>query len=277
MSIEIYHGDCLEIMPTLTAPVDMILADLPYGTTQCFWDSIIPFAPLWENYRRLIKPNGAIVLTASQPFTSALVMSNPDWFRYEWIWEKTMPTAFCHAKNKPLKAHENILIFSPGVCNHANLSSSRMSYNPQGLQRISRVRSGVRRAYWHGDISACKGARPSDNRSYEAENTNYPTSILRFSNSNFETVHPTQKPVALMEYLIRTYTQAGETILDNTCGSGTTGVACVRTGRNFIGIEKAPTYFKIAERRISEAQAQGRLDLDEPPPMKVKQEAFEMT
>lgn len=238
------HGDCLERMSEIpTGSVDMILCDLPYGTTACKWDSVIPFEPLWGQYRRIAKKNAAIVLTASQPFTTALIASNMGEFKYCWVWEKSKPTGFINAKNAPLKKHEDIAVFSRGATANNNLN--RMSYHPQGL-----VKSG-KKVRSKNDESDAWGARPSrKNDGYIQEFTNYPTSLLSVA-SEGKTVHPTQKPVALMEYLIRTYTNEGETVLDNCMGSGTTGVACVRTGRNFIGIERDEGYFKIARERIN--------------------------
>lgn len=241
--IDLRLGDCLDVMPTLPGEsVDLILADLPYGTTACKWDSIIPFEPLWAAYRRLLKPRGAVVLTASQPFTSALVMSNLEWFKYCWVWEKTRPADIFNAKNRPLKAHEDICVFSPGTT--ANCSARRMIYNPQGVSPGGRVAANPRR---HSSATA---PRPSHAFNHITHGTGYPRSVVRFPNSNHESDHPTQKPVELMEYLINTYTDPGDTVLDNTMGSGTTGVACVNTGRNFIGIEKDPDYFAIAKSRI---------------------------
>jgi site-specific DNA-methyltransferase (adenine-specific) len=223
---------------------------------------VIPFEPLWTQYKRLIKPRGAVVLFGSQPFTSAIVMSNPDWFKYELIWEKGRATGFVHAKNKPLKAHENILVFSPGTTVHEGQSQNRMTYNPQFTEgkpytkRAVSVNTGMMNhapskanLEWVGTVSRNDGFR-------------YPVSVLWFSLHNVGLAHPTQKPVELCEYLIRTYTNEGETVLDNTMGSGTTMVACINASRNGIGIELDPTYYEIAQRRIAEAQAQPTLPLD---------------
>jgi site-specific DNA-methyltransferase (adenine-specific) len=250
------HGDCLDLMGQLEpGSVDMILADLPYGTTACKWDTVIPFEPLWAHYKRLIKKNGAIVLTASQPFTSALVMSNPGWFKYEWIWEKGRASGMVHAKNKPMKAHENVLVFSGGTTMHATKSKARMPYFPQ-------MRRGApyRRTITSPNTGALLTAPSAANLAYVGtvninHGTRYPRTIVQCSQHNVGTVHPTQKPVALMEYLIRTYTNEGELVLDNTMGSGTTGVACVNTGREFIGIEKDANYFAVAQERIGKAIA----------------------
>lgn len=247
MQIDLRKGDCLELMRALPgASVDMILCDLPYGTTACKWDSVIPFTSLWVQYRRLIKDNGAIVLTASQPFTTALAGSNLEMFKYEWIWEKSVAGDCMNAKNKPMKKHENILVFSKGTT--ANRSGRKMPYFPQGLRATERQRTGTDYGATGGTF---KTPRPS-HKPYVQTTTGYPTSVVRFKNDN-EKLHPTQKPVALMEYLIRTYTNPGDTVLDNCMGSGTTGVACVNTGRNFIGMEMDAGYFAVAEKRIGEA------------------------
>ncbi len=230
-------GDCLERMSEIPdGSVDMVLCDLPYGTTACKWDSVIPFESLWEHYRRMCKKNAAIVLTASQPFTSALVMSNTEMFKYELIWEKTKSTGFLDCSYRPMRSHENILVFY----------SSKPTYNPQKTQGDPWIRGKVKRpkSCW-GEQAEHYGENPSGLR--------YPRSVMLIPNPNNKSVHPTQKPVALMEYLIRTYTNEGDTVLDNTMGSGTTGAACVNTGRKFIGIERDESYFEIARSRIEAA------------------------
>ncbi|GGO19627.1 DNA-methyltransferase [Deinococcus humi] len=250
MNAQVILGDCLEVMPTLpTQSVDMILADLPYGTTACAWDSVVPFAALWEQYERLIKPNGAIVLTAAQPFTTALIASRLELFKYCWIWEKSKGSDFLNAKNKPVRLHEEVCVFSLGTT--ANKSPRRMAYYPQGLVHNPKYhyRPGVEMK--DGGVI---GTRPSHKRGYETEWENYPTSILRFANPNNDLEHPTQKPVALFEYLIRTYTQPGDVVLDNTAGSGTTGVAAIQCGRVPILIERDEKYHAIAQRRVRHAQ-----------------------
>jgi site-specific DNA-methyltransferase (adenine-specific) len=246
-------------MPTIPdGSVDMILADLPYGTTACKWDTIIPFEPLWKQYKRVIKRNGAIVLFGSQPFTSALVMSNLPMFKYCWVWDKVSKGDIMNAKNKPLKQHEDVCIFSFGTT--ANGSNRRMTYYPQGV--LPNTRTPNRQNRQEG---AFKGLRPSHPLIYMRQGTNYPASIITLTNADHtQRYHPTQKPVALGEYLIRTYTNEGETVLDNTMGSGSFGVAAVNTGRDFIGIEKDTEhgYFDIAVRRIREAeQAWRQLEL----------------
>ena len=229
-------GDCLERMKEIeSGTVDMILCDLPYGTTCCSWDAVIPFEPLWEQYERVIKENGAIVLFAAQPFTAVLACSNLKLFRYEWIYEKSNATGFMNAKKQPLRAHENILVFY----------KSQPTYNP--IKTYGHQRQKSRRK----DIgSECYGKTLKVNDYDSTER--YPRSVQVFSSDKQKlNFHPTQKPVALCEYLIRTYTNEGETVLDNTMGSGTTGVACVNTGRHFIGIEQEEKYFLVAQERIA--------------------------
>ena len=211
------------------------------GTTACKWDSVIPFEPMWEQLKRIIKKNGAIVLFGSQPFTSALVMSNPKMFKYEWVWDKQNGMGFLDAKFRPLKSHENILVFGQGGV--SNGSNPKMDYYPQGVINKEEVkRNKVKYDGLHSNPSK---------EEYKTTGTNYPKSIVQFAKQYG--LHPTQKPVALIEYLIKTYTLENETVLDFTCGSGTTAVACINTNRNFIGIEKDETYFKIAQKRIDEA------------------------
>lgn len=229
------QGDCLELMKDIPdGSVDMILADLPYGTTACKWDAVIPFEPLWEQYERVIKDNGAIVLFGSQPFTSALIMSNPRWFKYSWVWDKVKPSGFQIAKYRPMMRHEDVLVFGKG----------RINYYPIMTEREKVKKSKV---YKRSDSSPL-----ANNDGKERVYTHkYPQSILTYSNANQRgKIHPTQKPVALFEYLIKTYTNEGETVLDNCMGSGTTGVACKNLNRNFIGIELDEGYFKIAKERI---------------------------
>lgn len=229
----LYHGDCLEKMKLIPdGSVDMVMCDLPYGTTACKWDSVIPFEPLWKEYRRVCKKNAAIVLTASQPFTSVLGASNVTWLKYAWVWEKSAATGHLNAKRMPMKIHEDVLVFSDGTHN----------YYPQDLKPYGKM---ARRGN-NGDNFGKSGTENFQ------EWTNYPRSILKFT-SDPKSVHPTQKPVALMEYLIKTYTNEGETVLDNTMGSGTTGVACMNINRRFIGIERDDKYFGIATGRIEAA------------------------
>lgn len=247
--IQLVQGDCLDIMPTLAAgSVDMVLCDLPYGTTACKWDTPVNLGVLWTEYKRLVPLRAAIVLTGTQPFTSVLISFALDVFKYCWVWEKTRPGDIFNAKNKPLKSHEDICVFSKGTT--ANCSPARMNYFPQGVGEGGRVYKNCEE---HEEY-AFKGKRPSHGEYYVARGSGYPRSVIKVANPNKGSVHPTQKPIALMEYLVRTYTNPGDTVLDNCMGSGTTGVACVNTGRSFIGIEKDPGYFTIAQDRISAAQ-----------------------
>lgn len=240
--------DCLEVMKLIPdASVDMVLCDLPYGTTACKWDSVIPFNALWAEYRRVTKPNAAIVLTASQPFTTVLAASNLSVFKYNWYWIKSRPTGFANAKKQPLRCVEDVAVFY----------DKPPTYNPQGLIRVDKVCKNS--ASCGGDTvredvvaSSGKGSMRTAGKEYVQEFTNYPRQVLEFPH-DAGSHHPTQKPVALMEYLIRTYTNEGDVVLDNTMGSGTTGVACANTGRKFIGIEREPKYYEIAKARIAEA------------------------
>lgn len=246
--ITLKKGDCLELMKDIPdGSIDMILCDLPYGTTHLQWDEIIPFEPLWEQYERIIKDNGAIVLTASQPFTTKLIASNFDMFKYEWVWIKSHG-GFVTAKLKPLKRHEDILVFGKGT----------VSYHPQMIEVKGKVRDQRNEPSFNNngrnkvDSPVNPGIKKAYSKDYNPKKR-YPKSYIEFSNRTEKTTHPTQKPVPLMEYLIKTYTNEGETVLDNCMGSGTTGVACKNLNRNFIGMELDDKYFEIAKRRISEA------------------------
>lgn len=241
MSVKLMRGDCLELMRDIEAgSVDMVLCDLPYGTTRNKWDAVIPFEPLWAQYKRVCKPSAAIVLFSAEPFTSALIMSNPKMFRYDLIWEKGQGTDFLNANVKPMRVHENICVFY----------SERGVYNKQVTYSTPYKRKNGRKGSSnYGKFVSCftdslDGARN-------------PKTVIRFDAERG--MHPTQKPVKLLEYLIRTYTNEGEIVLDNTMGSGSTGVACVNTNRNFIGIELDETYYETACKRIKDAQAQPRL------------------
>ena len=240
MDINLMLGDCLERMKEIeSGSVDLILTDPPYGTTTCKWDSIIPLGPMWEQLKRIIKPNGAIVMTAANPFTSVLIVSNLSMFKYSLVWKKSKISHFAQAPYRFLTEHEDVVVFSNGgTSKNAKL---RMTYNPQGLSECNKV---------------CKGKSHSDHRpstktqaDYIQTKTGYPKSIIEFKSDSAKT-HPTQKPVALMEYLIKTYTNESETVLDFTMGSGTTGVAAKNLNRKFIGIEMDENYFKIAQERI---------------------------
>lgn len=238
---KIYNEDCLEGMKRIPdGSVDMILCDLPYGTTACKWDTIIPFEPLWEQYERIIKDNGAIVLTASQPFTSALVMSNPKLFKYEWVWDKKNPSNFAMARKQPLKYHESVLVFAKKQTEYYPIKWQGKPNHKQGSL------NNAQRSEVYGKIQ-----RTKDNLS----GMKYPRSIIEISkHSSQGGLHPTQKPVPLFEYLIKTYTNDGETVLDNCMGSGTTAIACLKTERNFIGFELNKEYFEISQNRIKERQ-----------------------
>ena len=233
--IELLQGDCLERMKEIkSGSIDMVLADPPYGTTACKWDSIIPLEPMWEQLKRVIKPNGAIVMTASQPFTTTLIASNIKQFKYCWVWEKSRFANQMLAKKQPLKIHEDVIVFCNGVA----------PYYPQGLVECNKITK--------------QGSRVTDNigggvraTSYKQTHTNYPRTIQKFKSAS-NTVHSTQKPVELMEYLIKTYTDEGELVLDFTMGSGTTGLAAKNLNRSFIGIELDETYFNIAKDRIND-------------------------
>jgi site-specific DNA-methyltransferase (adenine-specific) len=242
---KVYNQDCLVGMKLIDdKSVDMILCDLPYGTTICKWDSIISFEFLWKHYERIIKDDGAIVLTASQPFTTKLINSNIKLFKYCWVWNKVAKGDIMNAKNKPLKQHEDICVFSKGTT--ANGSNRKMKYFPQGV--TENLRSPNKQNRTEG---AFKGLRPSHKEEYKRQGTGYPSSIITFSNANHkDIIHPTQKPVTLFEYLIKTYTNEGEIVLDNCIGSGTTAIACINTNRNYIGFEKDENYFNMAQDRI---------------------------
>jgi site-specific DNA-methyltransferase (adenine-specific) len=234
------NGNCLELMKDIPdKSIYMILCDLPYGTTQNKWDSIIPFEPLWEQYNRIIKDNGAIVLFGQGLFSSSLVVSKSEIYRYTIIWEKTKAGGFLNAKRMPLQAHEDILLFYKRL----------PVYNPQ----MTEGKPYTKKAVTNGD-GKNYGKFDRVGTINENKGTRYPRSVIKISNDNHNSLHPTQKPVALCEYLIKTYTNEGMTVLDNCMGSGSTGVACVNTNRNFVGIELDNTYFKIAKERINKAK-----------------------
>ena len=231
----IQQGDCLELMKNIPdKSIDMILCDLPYGTTACKWDNIIPFEPLWEQYERVIKDNGAIVLHSQQPFTSKLIMSNLKMFKYSLVWSKSQVSGFLNAKKQPLREHEDICVFYKKQC----------TYNPQMTKGKMQLKN--------------TGGQSSNYNHFEAQphysDEYYPKSILNFPLQRFKNGHPTQKPVALLEYLIKTYTNENETVLDNCMGSGSTCVAAINTNRHYIGFELDPHYFEIAQKRIEEAK-----------------------
>jgi len=234
----LFHGDCLDIMPKLPEnKIDLILCDLPYGTTACAWDTIIPFDAMWTQYARLAQTTTPIVLTSSQPFTSALVMSNIKRFRYQWIWNKIIPSGMSYARFQPMRQHEDILVFCEG----------RVPYNPQMIQRYVSIKEGGKKKSQSAPIANF------NSMSGKIYNTKNPTTLIEFSKVRQGSVHPTQKPVALMAYLIKTYTNEQQLVMDNCMGSGTTGVACVETNRKFVGIEQNKEYFEISCDRINEA------------------------
>ena len=236
----LYQGDCLEVMDKLIEQgikVDAIITDPPYGTTACKWDSVIPFDEMWKRINKLIKPNGAIVLFGSEPFSSSLRMSNISDFKYDWKWDKVKPSTGLHAKIMPLKDYEDIMVFY----------KKKAIYNPQ--MKEANIRIDKPRIANNGEAFGGKEIL----RQHKNNGLSYPRAILRFSNANQNNrLHPTQKPVDLLEYLILTYTNEGDTVLDFTMGSGSTGVACINTNRNFIGIEKEEKYFDISVDRIQQ-------------------------
>ena len=242
---KIHHGDCLELMNGIEdKSIDMVLCDLPYGTTACKWDTVIPFEPLWKQYERIIKDNGAILLFAQTPFDKVLGCSNIKNLRYEWIWEKEQGTGNLNANKMPLKKTENILVFYKKL----------PTYNPQMTEGSAYT---IKRNYNDNEIFGKTGTKDG----YVTKNTGirYPTNLIKFNRELHDRLHPTQKPVALFEYLIKTYTQPGEIVLDNCIGSGTTAIAALNTGRFFIGIEKEPKYVEIARQRVKQAKMQENL------------------
>ena len=259
----IINGDCLEVMRDIEdRSIDCIICDLPYGVTNCAWDLVIPFDRLWEQYKRIIKPNGAIALFGSQPFTSALVMSNPKWFKYEWIWEKQYGSNFACFKYQPSKEHENILIFGEGRVNYYPIRRLRSSLSllrdPIGVTRVKKHNK------WDGknvDITKI----PVCDHSISSDGKKNAGTVLKFNYGTDRGIHPTQKPVALIEYLIKTYTQEGELILDNTAGSGTLAIAAINTNRRYICIEKDEHYFEVMRNRIENHDPNAPIKTKKPP------------
>ncbi len=241
----LWLGDCFDVMAMLPdQSVDMILADLPYGTTKCKWDTVLPFDLLWEQYKRVIKPGKAIVLTGSQPFTSALVMSNPAMFKYEWIWEKSKASNFLLAKKQPLKAHENVLVFANGS----------PCYYPQKTQGEPYYRGGINQKHDNPEVSNNIPNYHNHIRKSE-DGMRFPRSVQYFKTAEFEgKFHPTQKPVALFSYLIKTYSQENEIVLDNVAGGFTTAISAIETGRQYICIEKDEKYYNLGYQRVQEYQ-----------------------
>jgi DNA modification methylase len=250
---KLLKGDCLELMKTIdSGSIDAIITDPPYGTTACKWDSVIDFDLMWEQLNRIIKPNGAIVLFGSEPFSSALRMSNIKNYKYDWIWDKINGSNFLNAKRQPLRSSENISVFYKKQC----------TYNPQLIDREKKNIRDPKKEYGSGKGTVYGNTKPNFmfNQGREIPLTKgYPKNMISINNKEKEThpskvLHPTQKPVTLMEYLIKTYTNENETVLDFTMGSGSTGVAAKNTNRNFIGIEKDDNYFEIAKKRINETE-----------------------
>ena len=243
-----YLGDCFDVMATLEAgSVAMVLNDPPYGTTACAWDSVLPLDRMWPEYWRLVKANAAVVLFGAEPFSSVLRMSALNQFKYDWIWAKSRALGFTNAKNKPMNKHEIVSVFSLGTT--ANRSERRMPYFPQGLTVSGKTVKGKKGSAADGASGGHRFGRPGQKEEYVQEFTNYPTSVIDFANEGGG-FHPTQKPVALFEYLIRTYTNPGELVLDNTAGSGTTAIAAINAGRKWICIERDEGYYEKAVQRI---------------------------
>ena len=247
MSVKLLQGDCLKLMGGVKShSIDLILTDLPFGTTASSWDKIIDFSKLWQEYERLITDQGAIVLFSSGTFTNKLVNSNSALYRYKWIWVKNRSSNFLNAKNRPMTKYEEICVFSKGITANTKNKKLKMNYYPQGLKPAYRIH---RDSPEHS--SSLSGKRPGHHTTIQRW-TGYPNDVL-FFNCVSKKSHPNQKPIDLLEYLIKTYTNEGMTVLDNTMGSGSTGVACVNTNRNFIGMELDEDYFKIADERIKKA------------------------
>jgi site-specific DNA-methyltransferase (adenine-specific) len=254
--INLYNGDCLDLLRDIPdGSVDAVICDPPYGTTACKWDSVIPFEPMWEQLKRVTKKNGAIVLFGQEPFSSMLRVSNIEWFKYDYYWRKNKPSGFTNARLKPLKDIEVISVFSEG--NTANGSKNNMPYYPQGVgEGKLRVRPNA-----YIKSSGVSPDRKSRNPVEMGKGSGYPRQVLEGYKHHANTqLHETQKPVALMEHLIKTYTIEGETVLDFTMGSGTTGVACRNLGRSFIGIELDAKYFAVASKRIDDIDGLGPLN-----------------
>jgi len=253
---KLFHGDCLELMPFIAdKSVDMILCDLPYGTTKCKWDTIIPFEPLWKQYERIIKPNGAIVLFGSQPFTSILIASNLVDYRYSWYWLKDKPSNFLMGKQQPLRYVEEINIFYKNTAFY----NPQMEIRENKNKRVNNVNSSFTMLKHRGD----ENIKKSHQKRLESGNSDYiyPRNYQKFNNRT-KGLHPCQKPLELMEYLVKTYTNEGDLVLDNCIGSGTTAIACINTNRSFIGIEKDENYFNIASQRIDEKRNENQNKLD---------------
>lgn len=242
------QGDCLELMKKIKdESIDLILCDLPYGTSACKWDSVIPFEPLWEQYKRIIKSEGAIVLFGAEPFSSALRMSNLDMYKYDWKWEKPNGVNFLNFKYQPAKVHEDVMVFGKSATSYSK--KGNMTYNPQMSEGKPYNQTSGQQRNDNGHVLGSTVRSPIKQVVTKNDGTRYPRSIIRFPLDK-DKFHPTQKPVALLEYLIKTYTDDETWVLDNCMGSGSTGVACMNTNRNFIGFELDEKYFNIAKERI---------------------------
>lgn len=241
--MRLWHGDCLELMKEIPdKSVDMVLTDPPYGTTQCKWDTVIPFEPMWKELKRITKDNGAICLFGSEPFSSHLRLSNLKMFKYDWVWQKHHKTGHLNAKKRPMKRCENISVFY----------KKQSKYYPQGLVSCNKIMINSKSHSLRTKDNPTSTVSGGLNRKpYKQTNTGYPTELIKFKSCNGNLIHPPQKPVALLEYLIKTYTLENETVLDFTMGSGSTGIACKNLNRQFIGIEKDDKYFNIAKERIN--------------------------
>ena len=240
----LFWADCFDVFPFIAdKSVDAVIADLPYGTTACKWDSILPLDKLWKEYNRIIKPKGAIILTASQPFTTTLIQSNKNNFAFSWVWDKKFGANFVQAKRQPIKVHEDVLIFTNG--------GMQPNYYPQMIKRDKPIKKGGNKQSDAIPIARTENAKLFGEQRKQY-NEKHPTSIIQFDVRKGRGLHPTQKPLELMEYLIKTYTNEGDMVLDNTMGSGTTGLACLKTNRQFIGIEKEKQYYDVAVRRASQ-------------------------
>lgn len=247
MSIELHWADCFDVFPSIKdQSIDLILCDPPYGTTACKWDSLIDLNRMWVNLDRIVKIKSSCVLFAIQPFTAKLAYSKIELLKYQWYWKKSKGSNFPHAPNMPLKIIEDILVFSKGSIEHENFTGKRMAYYPQGTVE---GRTKVKQNKNTSELKYHRESQTNHKEGYVCKKENYPNTLLEFPNDG-KKYHPTQKPVALLEYLIKTYSLEGETVLDFTMGSGSTGVACKNTNRSFIGIEKEKEYFDIAKQRI---------------------------
>jgi site-specific DNA-methyltransferase (adenine-specific) len=244
--VTLYCGDCLEIMQQLNIKFDLIVCDLPYGTTRLEWDKCLPLDELMKQYNAITKSTGSLVLFGSEPFATKLRIANFENYKYDWIWQKNINTGFQHAKNMPLKNYENILVFSKGVINHPTVTKRRMTYNPQGVIKVNKI-SKPGKNKWHHQKT-----RPSHKQEYLTEYENYPNMILNFGLDKGK-LHPTQKPLALTEYLINTYSNEKEIVLDNCAGSGTTGVACINLNRKCVLIEKDKQFCDVIVERLTKA------------------------